>query len=142
MTLHLPYGSVPAVTGPNATPITLVGLRKYSSPFCQPTTGAGCPPDGVPVFSSIFAEDTIANSNYNSFQMQVEKRFSHGMEFQAAYTWSKSFDEASSFENVLEPGGFPPELRAVAVRREEPIGLQLLVATSRSCPTRLDRQDW
>jgi hypothetical protein len=106
VTLHLPYGSVPAVTGPNATPITMVGLRKYSSPFCQPTTGVGCPPDGVPVFSSIFAEDTLANSNYNSFQLQVEKRFSQGMAFQAAYTWSKSFDEASSFENVLDPLDF------------------------------------
>jgi hypothetical protein len=106
MTMHLPYGSVPSVTGPNPSDITLVGLRKYSSPFCQPMTGAGCPPDGVPVFSSIFAEDTIANSNYNSLQVEVEKRFSHGMEFQAAYTWSKSFDEASSFENVLDPVDF------------------------------------
>ncbi len=103
MTLHLPYGSVPSVTGPNISPITLVGLRKYASPFCQPTTGAGCPPDGIQVFSSIFAEDTIANSNYNSLQAQVEKRFSHGMEFQASYTFSKSFDQASSFENVLNP---------------------------------------
>ena len=103
VTLHLPYGSVPAVTGPNPTPITLVGLRPYSAPFCQPTTGAGCPPDGVPVFASIFAEDTIANSNYNSLQALVEKRFSKGMEFRASYTWSKSFDQASSFENVLNP---------------------------------------
>ena len=103
MTLHLPYGSVPSVTGPNPTAITLVGLRPYSSPFCQPTTGAGCPPDGVPVFSSIFAEDTIANSNYNSLQVLVEKRFSKGLEFRASYTWSKSFDQASSFENVLNP---------------------------------------
>ena len=103
MTLHLPYGSAPLVTGPNPSPISLVGLRKYSSPFCQPTTGAGCPPDGIPVFNSIFAEDTIANSNYNSLQVQVEKRFSRGMQFQASYTFSKSFDEASSFENVLNP---------------------------------------
>jgi hypothetical protein len=103
VTLHLPYGSVPSVTGPNPTAIKLVGLRPYSSPFCQPTSGAGCPPDGVPVFSSIFAEDTIANSNYNSLQVLVEKRFSKGLEFRASYTWSKSFDQASSFENVLNP---------------------------------------
>jgi hypothetical protein len=105
-TLHLPYGSVPAVTGPNSSPITLVGLRKYSSPFCQPTTGAGCPPDGVPVFGSIFAEDTIGNSNYNSLQASVEKRFSHGFQFQGAYTWSKSFDYGSSFEDILDPLDF------------------------------------
>jgi hypothetical protein len=103
VTLHLPYGSVPSVTGPNPIAIKLVGLRPYSSPFCQPTTGAGCPPDDVPVFSSIFAEDTIANSNYNSMQVLVEKRFSKGLEFRASYTWSKSFDQASSFENVLNP---------------------------------------
>ena len=62
MSVHLPYGSVPVVSGPNNPAITLVGLRRYSSPFCQPTTGVGCPPDGTPVFSSIFAQDTIANS--------------------------------------------------------------------------------
>jgi hypothetical protein len=102
-TLHLPYGSVPTVTGPNPNPITIVGLRRYSSPFCQPTTGVGCPPDGVPVFSSIFAEDTIGNSNYNSLQVSAEKRFSKGLQFQAAYTFSKSIDDASSFENLLNP---------------------------------------
>ena len=102
-TLHLPYGSVKTVTGPNPNPITIVGLRPYSSPVCQPTTGVGCPPDGVPVFSSIFAEDTIGNSNYNSLQVSVEKRFSKGLQFQAAYTFSKSIDNASSFENSLNP---------------------------------------
>ena len=103
VTLHLPYGSVPSVTGPNANPITLVGLRKYSSPLCQPTTGAGCPPDGVPVFSSLFAMEPIANSAYNSLQAQLSKRFSHGLQLLASYTWSKSIDTASSFENSVNP---------------------------------------
>ena len=104
--LHLPYGSTPVVqagttVGPDG--ITLVGLRPYSSPLCEPLTGAGCPIDGVPVFSSIFSQDTIANSNYNSFQAMLEKRFSRGLQFQASYTWSKSFDQASSFEGILNP---------------------------------------
>jgi hypothetical protein len=103
VTLHMPYGPQATVTGPNPTPITLVGLRKFSSPNCDPFTGAGCPPTGVPVFSSIFAQDTIANSAYNSLQASLEKRFSHGLQFEAAYTWSKSFDEASSFEGILNP---------------------------------------
>jgi hypothetical protein len=106
MTLHLPYGSVSSVTGPNPTDITLVGLRPYSSPTCEPTTGVGCPSDGTPVFSSIFAEDTIANSNYNSLQASLEKRFSHGLQANVAYTWSKSFDQASSFEGELNPLDF------------------------------------
>ncbi len=106
MTLTLPYGSVASVTGPNATDITLVGLRPFSSPLCQPTTGAGCPPDGVPVFSNIFAQDTIGNSNYNSLQVMLEKRFSGGLQFQVSYTWSKSIDNASSFESLLNPLNF------------------------------------
>jgi len=103
MSVHLPYGSVPVVSGPNNPAITLVGLRRYSSPFCQPTTGVGCPPDGTPVFASIFAQDTIANSAYNSLQVSLERRFAKGLQFLAAYTWSKSFDDASSFENTLDP---------------------------------------
>src|SRR5258708_3190439 len=99
----MPYGSQATVTGPNPTPITLVGLRKYSSPNCDPFTGNGCPPDGIPVFSSIFAQDTIANSAYNSLQASLDKRFAHGLQFTAAYTFSKSFDEASSFEGILNP---------------------------------------
>lgn len=102
-TLHLPYGPVASVTGPNSSPITLAGLRKYSSPLCNPLTGTGCPPDGIPVFSSIFSEDSIANSNYNSLQISAEKRSISGLQFQAAYTLSKSIDNASSFEEMLDP---------------------------------------
>jgi hypothetical protein len=102
-TLHLPYGSVPAMTGPNASPITLVGLRKYSSPLCEPSTGVGCPPDGIPVFGSIFGLMPVANSSYNSFQTLVNQRFSHGLQFLASYTWSRSIDNASSFENAVNP---------------------------------------
>ncbi len=101
-TLHLPYGSVPTV-GPGNPDIKLVGLRRYSSPICQPTTGVGCPSDGVPVFSSIFAQDTVANSSYNSLQASLEKRMSHGLQFELAYTFSKSIDNASSFESILRP---------------------------------------
>ena len=103
VTLHLPYGPTPVVTGPNPNPITLVGLRPYSSPLCNPITGNGCPLDGIPVFSSIYAQDTIANSAYNSLQTSLEHRFSHGLQFEIAYTYSKSIDDASSFENALKP---------------------------------------
>jgi len=123
-TFHLPYVGGPS-GGPNIpcsiskpstacvlTPasngqqITLVGIRPYSSPLCNPLTGTGCPTLGTPVFSGIFSEDTIAHSNYNSFQALFEKRFSHGLQFQASYTFSKSLDNASSFESALNPLNF------------------------------------
>lgn len=110
MTLHLPYGPVPSVSGPNNPEINLVGLRRFSSPICQPANvdmtthvGVGCPPDGVPVFGSIYTQDTVGKSNYNSLQVLVEKQFAHGLQFQGAYTFSKSFDDASSFEELQNP---------------------------------------
>jgi carboxypeptidase family protein len=102
-----PTGACVVTAGATPVPITLVGTRKYSSPLCNPLTGAGCPVDsGVPVFSGIFSEDTIAHSNYNSLQALFEKRFSHGLQFQASYTFSKSLDNASSFEGALNPLNF------------------------------------
>ena len=101
--LTLPYNAAPGgstcipagtTIGPNG--VTLVGLRKYSSPNCQPLSGSlftGCPSDGVPVFANIFAENTIANSNYNGLQISVEKNYSHGLLFQALYTFSKAIDQ-------------------------------------------------
>jgi hypothetical protein len=87
--------------------IFLPGLRPYSAPNCNPLSGGGlgtgCPVDGIGAFSNIFAEDTIAASAYNSFQASVEKHFSHGLQFQAAYTFSKSLDWASSFEETVNP---------------------------------------
>jgi len=35
-------------------------------------------------------------SNYNSLQVRFEKRPTHGLQFQAAYTWSHALDDASS----------------------------------------------
>jgi len=102
MTFHLPNGQTVA-GGPNSPALTMVGLRPVSSPQCNYFTGAGCPSDGVPVFSSIFQQNTIANSAYNSMQVSLEKRFSQGFQFNVAYTWSKSFDDASSFEGMLAP---------------------------------------
>jgi len=104
--LHLPYGStsmVPAGTTVGANGISIPGLRPFSSPNCEPMTGVGCPPDSIPVFSSIFTQNTIANSSYNGLQLSVEKRFSHGLQFQASYTLGKSLDYASTFESLVDP---------------------------------------
>ncbi len=102
---HMPNGTI--LTGAaGGTPVQFVGLRPYSSPQCVtngPNIGTGCPASGVPVFSSVFAQDTIANSAYNSLQVSVDKRFAGGLQFTAAYTFSKSIDEASSFEGILNP---------------------------------------
>jgi hypothetical protein len=111
---HLPYnagsGGLVVPAGVLANPITLVGLRPFSSPNCQPLNPnpltSGCPADGTPTFGSIFNEDTAAHSNYNSLQALFQKQFSHGIQFQASYTYSKSLDNASSFEEILNPTNY------------------------------------
>jgi len=106
--LTLPSGQV--IQGDtNGTPVFLAGTRPYSAPNCVTygaNAGTNCPTQGSPVFSDIFAEDTIAPSAYNSLQTMLEQRVSHGLQFQAAYTWSKSLDWASSFEESLDPFNF------------------------------------
>ena len=37
-----------------------------------------------------------AQSNYDSLQVRLEKRFSHGLQFEGAYTWAHALDNASS----------------------------------------------
>jgi len=61
---------------------------------------SGCtlndPPSSC-IFSSMGEIASIANSSYNALEVSLQKRFSHGLAFLASYTWSKSIDDASSF---------------------------------------------
>jgi hypothetical protein len=47
-------------------------------------------------YSSIQIDEFASNSNYHSMQLQVNRRFAHGLTFGAAWTWSKSMDEVSN----------------------------------------------
>ena len=54
---------------------------------------------GGAVFSNITNQETSANSNYHSLQATVSKRFSKGLYFQNAYTWSHCIDNASGLRS-------------------------------------------
>lgn len=55
-----------------------------------------------PRFNQVNRLDDGASSNYNSLQVTGNKTFSHGLEFQASYTWSKSIDNASDFFPAIQ----------------------------------------
>ncbi|HEV3511453.1 MAG TPA: carboxypeptidase regulatory-like domain-containing protein [Candidatus Sulfotelmatobacter sp.] len=61
---------------------------------------SGCtlndPPSSC-IYSSTGLIAGIANSSYNALETSLRKRFSHGLAFLASYTFSKSIDDASSF---------------------------------------------
>ena len=110
-TFHTPSGGT--ILG-NGQTLQYVGLRPYSSPNCVATTGVGCPPTQTPVFSNIYAENTVGSSSYNSLQVSLDKRLAKGFQAQIAYTWSKSIDQASSFEDFLDPAD-PRKTRSLSL---------------------------
>jgi hypothetical protein len=58
-----------------------------------------------PLFGDGQQTSAVADSNYNSIQTKLEKRFSHGNNFLATYTWSHSLDDAPTA--LTSDTGFP-----------------------------------
>jgi hypothetical protein len=51
-----------------------------------------------PKFTTVaLFRDNVADSEYDALQVKLEKRFSHGLTFTAAYTFSKLIDDASTY---------------------------------------------
>jgi hypothetical protein len=74
-----------------------------SSPLCPQTPlggaqVAGATPYNLGVYGQPGIQATGYNSNYNSLQAEINRHFSNGLQVQAAYTWSRYFDEVSSLE--------------------------------------------
>jgi hypothetical protein len=46
-----------------------------------------------PNFGYLEYQQAIGNASYNALEASVKRRFSHGLSFSAAYTWSKSIDD-------------------------------------------------
>lgn len=59
---------------------------------------------GVAVFG-VGYNQTTGISNYNALQVTFNKHMSHGLSFDAVYTWSHALDNGSGFENSGFGGG-------------------------------------
>ena len=60
---------------------------------------------------SIYSFRSNDYSDYNSLQLHLEKRLSHGLEFGASYTWAHALDDASSADlGSLNNGDFRNQL--------------------------------
>lgn len=92
---HLPR----SIEDANQVPINLV-TRAADGHLLFPTNPAlknGGPIQRInPNYSRIAATIWDDFSSYNGLVATVEKRFSHGLFFKGAYTWSKSIDEGSN----------------------------------------------
>ncbi len=72
------------------------GTRPYS------ITSGRYAAQGLLDFANNTYSTTVANSNYNPLQLSLEKRVG-AMRFLGAYTWSKSIDDASGFNDNINP---------------------------------------
>ncbi len=77
-------------TGYTQDPVTHV--------YTPGTPVAGATPYNITVWGEPGEELSEFNSHYDSLQVTLNRRFSKGLQVLAAYTWSRYFDQTSSFE--------------------------------------------
>jgi outer membrane receptor protein involved in Fe transport len=84
----------------------------------QPPASAQQPnPRPVPQFDDINAIESRGNSNYQSLQASFRRRLRAGLAANAAYTWSKSIDDASGFFSTAGDANYPQDSRHVNLER-------------------------
>lgn len=92
------YLSMPSQAQLDALPLTLKQLQSVSN-ICPAFLANG-------FTNGAFVEDSPTGwSTYNGLAVQLNRRFSNGLEFQGAYTWSHLIDNSTAdfFTTVLTP---------------------------------------
>ncbi|MBZ5577977.1 MAG: TonB-dependent receptor [Acidobacteriia bacterium] len=86
-------------------PTVVNGASVYGVPFGAARSGIAPNPRLNPAGAALNSEAPIADSNYHSLQVGLNRRFSHGVQSQLSYTWSKCMDDASGTYGL--EGGIP-----------------------------------
>jgi len=79
-----------------------------------PSTAPLQPRRQDPSFAGMTSWESGADSYHNSFTLSLQKRYSQGLQFLGAYTWSKTLDTAS-----VHIGGFAPQRFPVPRSKDE-----------------------
>jgi hypothetical protein len=97
-----------AYVGSKGTHLANVIDQNQANPFTGPPYGQ---------FSSVLFVESNANSSYHSLQFRSERRLRHGLEFLAAYTFSKSIDDISSIFGGSVGSGLPQNSQNLSADR-------------------------
>jgi hypothetical protein len=106
------------LTGDTAVSVAYVGTRgrnlaiyyNLNGRIVEPGTNVSCPRALVnnrcfPNINRVNVRDDIGRSQYDSLQIQLERRFSAGWQYRAAYTFSKTKDNGEgAFDSVADTG--------------------------------------
>jgi hypothetical protein len=106
-------------------PISNGNFNAYSPSYCGPDGDLQCntafpagPPAPFPSYATVTEWFTGAVSNSNNLTATLQRRFSHGVSFQANYTWAHALDEVSN-------GGVSPYGSDSQLGQINPAGLRL-----------------
>jgi hypothetical protein len=84
----------------------------------QPVPGVVFPnPRPLPQFDDITRVESRASSAYHALQARLQQSYDFGLSLLAAYTWSKSIDDASGFFPSAGDANFPQDSRTLSGER-------------------------
>jgi len=85
----------------------LMNLNRYDGMEYNANLSTSSPGRPNPLYSGFNYRANNLNSNYNSMVTEVQKRFSHGLQFQFSFTWSRLMDSGSDlFTGSTATGGY------------------------------------
>jgi hypothetical protein len=89
--------------------------QAYGLAPCSVTSPAGC---NFPALGAINTQATIGDSTYNALQVVLNRHFTAGLQFQAAYTWSHAIDDSpDAFDAYTGNNGSPVNYRDLAAEK-------------------------
>jgi hypothetical protein len=93
-----------AAPGVNPVAAAIANCGPFNLTTCAPSTFSNNPNPAL--YGQTGQQVTSFNSRYNALQVQFNRHLAHGLQFMAAYTWSRYFDQTSNLENsaFLGPG--------------------------------------
>jgi hypothetical protein len=84
----------------NIAPNNITTMTTYTTPVLLGVGGAGKRPNGA--FGGMYEDENGVESFYDALAVQLNKRFSHGVQGILSYTWSHELDDGQGFGQATQ----------------------------------------
>ncbi len=90
-------------SGPNYGYGETIGIPAAQLAGIASSLGLPVGPGVYVPFGPVIAQDSTGKSDYHALTVGLNKRFSHGYQFSASYTWSHAIDDSTDLQTLLAP---------------------------------------